>query len=137
MDLFKAIFADSSSSSDEEDEELASSNMATTREPPNQTKWQDLSAIINIGPPSNSSSEYSKSEHITAPTALLEDKESIISSPQLRRLHPSVGEEKLAETRQESAPAAFGPALPPGELATFYLFYFFYYKTDVVIITFV
>ena len=126
MDLFKAIFADSSSSSDEEDDDK-NNNMATSTVITTQGKWQDLSAIINTGgPPSSSFNENSSHRNMTALITSLQEERTRSSPQNGRSSHegrvPSVSEEKLADTHQESASStAFGPALPPGKFAVVFV----------------
>ena len=121
MDLFKAIFAESSESSDSEaesqpqksglapQEAAASSTLEVTlNETKRKTRWQDLSAVTSQPPLVTAIANYNTdSEKTTRNVAETVEKDDHTRD----RTQEAIASEKKFEI--------FGPILPPGQAYTF------------------
>ena len=124
MDLFKAIFAESSSESEESDMEdeksqdnkastmVAEQNILTQREGSGTTQWQDLSLVSTRIPLGNTPApSHWDPETIPVTQSTISDKGC--STKRHEENDQRTEDNIMTETRISTA-VSFGPALPPG-----------------------
>lgn len=125
MDLFKAIFAESSSESETETELNNEESTSSPREDtaggridtsvdvaiPRKSRWQDLSAVANK-PLSVTNLNSDNTARNAAGT------ESGIAAANVKEVAGDETEAAEIPATQEEEQEVFGPALPPGQLVT-------------------